>query len=106
MPSRWPSELGHGACMSASMAEALSTEFSTYNELQATGTSTPRAFISVLLVIALPVNLNVPQDNETPTGLRDVLSVMTGLGAEPRNVRPERVHFQYCLGLSHRPGCN
>ena len=28
----------------------------------------PKAFISVLLAIALPVNLNVPQDNETPPG--------------------------------------
>jgi len=104
MPSRWPSELRHGAWL-ACMVEALSTEFSTYSELQATGTSTPKAFISVLLAIALPVILNGPQDNETPAGLRDVLSVMTGLGAEPRNVRPEGVHCRYCLGLSHRPGC-
>ena len=91
MPSRWPSELRHGAWL-ACMVEALSTEFSTYSELQATGTSTPKAFISVLLAIALPVILNGPQDNETPAGLRDVLSVMTGLGAEPRNVLPEGVH--------------
>ena len=40
-------------------------------------------FISVLLGLAPPVILNVPQDNETSAGLRDVLSVMTELGAKP-----------------------
>ena len=66
----------------------------------------PRAFISVLLAIGLPVILNVPQDNETPAGPLDVLSATTELGAEPRNVRPERVHFNIVWACPHRPGCN